>query len=100
MADGMQEKTVIRGTVEDVIFRSPDSDYAVIEVDCEGELITAVGELASVSEGEEITAFGQFVSHPTYGSQFRCEGVRSPCLPLPPPFSSSCPAEQYRASDR
>ncbi|MBQ5412159.1 MAG: AAA family ATPase, partial [Oscillospiraceae bacterium] len=76
MADGRQEKTVIRGTVEDVIFRSPDSDYAVIEVDCEGELITAVGELASVSEGEEITAFGQFVSHPTYGSQFRCDGCQ------------------------
>ena len=76
MAEEKQEKTVIRGTVEDVIFRSPDSDYAVIEIDCEGELITAVGELASVSEGEEITAFGQFVSHPTYGSQFRCEGCQ------------------------
>ena len=46
MAEEKQEKTVIRGTVEDVIFRSPDSDYAVIEIDCDGELITAVGELA------------------------------------------------------
>ncbi|MBP0969434.1 MAG: ATP-dependent RecD-like DNA helicase, partial [Oscillospiraceae bacterium] len=74
MAEGQEEKTVIRGTVEDVIYRSPDSGYAVIEVDYEGEPVTVVGELASVTEGEEIVAYGDFVSHPVYGSQFKCEG--------------------------
>lgn len=74
MADQNEEKLVIRGLVEDVIYKSADSDYAVIEVDHEGELVTMVGELAGVSVGEEIVAFGEFVNHPTYGTQFRCDG--------------------------
>ena len=76
MPESQDEKTVIRGIVEDVIYRSPDSGYAVIEVDYEGEPVTMVGELASVSEGEEVLAYGRFVSHPTYGSQFRCDGFQ------------------------
>ena len=71
MAAEQEEKIVIRGTVEDVIYRSSDSDYAVIEIDCEGELITLVGELAGISAGEEVVAYGNFVNHPTYGNQFR-----------------------------
>lgn len=74
MAAEQEEKIVIRGTVEDVIYRSSDSDYAVIEIDCEGELITLVGELAGISAGEEVVAYGNFVNHPTYGNQFRCDG--------------------------
>ncbi len=76
MAEKQEEKTVIRGIVEEVRYRSPDSGYAVIYIDWEGELVAAVGELSAVSEGEEIIAYGQFVNHPTYGSQFRCDGFQ------------------------
>jgi len=74
LASEQDEKIVIRGTVEDVIFKSGDSDYAVVEIDYEGELVTLVGELAGISAGEEVVAYGKFVNHPTYGSQFRCDG--------------------------
>ena len=48
----MQELERIEGTVENVIFRNKETGYAVLEIESDGELITAVGELSGLYEGE------------------------------------------------
>ncbi len=77
MSDGME---TLSGTVEHIIFCSEDTGYTVLEFVCEGELYTAVGELADVSEGEEVTLHGHFTTHPNFGEQFRVDAyeVRLP----------------------
>ncbi|MBQ5321144.1 MAG: ATP-dependent RecD-like DNA helicase [Oscillospiraceae bacterium] len=61
------------GTVDSIAFKSEETGFTVLTMDSDGELITVVGEMLSVNEGEEIHVFGNYVSHPIYGSQFRAE---------------------------
>ena len=69
------EKTELRGIVEDIVYRNAETGYGVLEIDSDGILTTVVGELAFVNIGEEITAYGRYVTHPSYGNQFRCDAV-------------------------
>lgn len=62
---------VIEGTVENVVFQSDQTGYIVIEVEVGGSLVTAVGELGEIYEGETVRLTGNFVSHQTYGTQFK-----------------------------
>ncbi len=68
----------INGTVENIVYKNDEKGFAVIEMDVNGELVTVVGELFGVSVGEELTVYGEFVNHPTFGPQFKagaCEVV-------------------------
>lgn len=68
----MDEK--VTGVVDAVVYQSPDGSYTVCELEDEsGELVTLVGSLPMISEGESVTAYGRWDTHPTYGRQFRCE---------------------------
>ena len=62
---------VIEGTVDTVVFQSDQTGYVVIEVDVGGSLVTAVGELGEIFEGETVRLTGNFVAHQTYGTQFK-----------------------------
>ncbi|MBQ1263432.1 MAG: AAA family ATPase, partial [Oscillospiraceae bacterium] len=64
---------VIEGTVEGVVFQNEQTGYIVLEIDVAGSLVTAVGELGEVYEGESVRLTGKFVSHQTYGTQFKAE---------------------------
>ena len=63
----------ISGTVEDVIFFNEDNGYIVVDLDCGGELVTAVGNLGDVREGENLTLLGEYVNTQKYGRQFKAE---------------------------
>ncbi|MBR1392329.1 MAG: ATP-dependent RecD-like DNA helicase [Ruminococcus sp.] len=63
----------ITGEVDVIRHRSDNGDFTVIMLASEGKLITVVGDLGDVEEGEEITCTGSYVSHSRYGMQFRCE---------------------------
>lgn len=63
----------ISGTVEDVIFFNEDNGYIVVDLDCGGELVTAVGNLGDVREGENLTLLGVYVNTQKYGRQFKAE---------------------------
>ena len=67
----MEEK--LNGVVEQIVFKNEDTGFAVIELAADEELVTAVGEMAAVSEGEEVELTGSFVNHPTFGPQFKVE---------------------------
>lgn len=77
------EITSLSGEVDAVRHRSESSGFTVILLSAQGELVTVVGELGDVEEGEEITCRGSFVSHSRYGRQFRCE-VCERSLPTSP----------------
>lgn len=51
-----------------------------LEFSSGGDLYTAVGELSDVNVGEDVTLHGRFVTHPSFGEQFRVEAceVRMP----------------------
>lgn len=63
----------IRGTVEDIVFYNEDNGYVVLDMDCDNVLVTAVGMLGDVHEGEELTLWGDYVNSPKYGRQFKAE---------------------------
>ncbi len=68
----MKEK--LSGTVDTVIYQSPDGSYTVCGIDTDdGDQVTVVGALPLISEGDRICAYGDWSEHPTYGRQFRCE---------------------------
>ncbi len=69
----VQEFVEIQGTVEDVIFHNDESGFTVIELTTEDEYITAVGVLPEIAAGEELRLRGNWVTHQTFGRQFRAE---------------------------
>ena len=66
-----EQLTQLAGTVEGVAFRNRENGWSVVDISCEGELITAVGEFSELCEGEEVELTGVFVNHPTFGRQFK-----------------------------
>ena len=61
----------INGYVEHIIFQNKENGYTVLNLMTEGEEITCVGMFKGLTQGETITAQGEYVEHPVYGSQFK-----------------------------
>ena len=53
----MEQETIlhIEGTVEQVLYRNEQNGYTVLDLDANGTLITVVGELGDVEEGEQLS---------------------------------------------
>ena len=60
------------GTIERITFHSEESGFCVLRVKAKGQrdLVTVVGNTASVSPGEYIEAKGEWVNNKQYGLQF------------------------------
>ena len=71
MAIGREPVISIEGTVSEVVYMSPETGFAVIEVETDEELLSVVGELYGVSEGEELRLTGSYSNHPKFGRQFK-----------------------------
>ena len=70
--------TRITGFVEHVVFSNEDNGYTICEVSTDGEegqqvLVTLVGTMPFISEGETVTAAGRWTDHPNFGRQFAVE---------------------------
>lgn len=72
---GQEEQTLyeMSGSVERVIFRNEKNQYTVLELNNSEELVTVVGCLPFVSEGEELKVIGTWTSHPSFGPQFKAQ---------------------------
>ena len=66
----------INGYVEHIIFQNSENGYTVMNLMAEGEEITCVGACKGLSQGETISAQGEYVEHPVYGKQFKINGYR------------------------
>lgn len=71
--DGDMSDTSLKGFVEHITYRSDETGYTVLTLNVEGEDVTAVGVLPEVGEGETLECEGRYMTHPTYGEQFRIE---------------------------
>lgn len=67
----IENENIISGFVEGIIYQNPENGYSVLDISCNGRLLTAVGMMAAVTAGEELTMTGEWIMHPTFGSQFK-----------------------------
>ncbi len=70
----------LEGYIDHIIFRNSDNGYTVLSLNSGEDEITCVGMLAYVGEGEKVELSGQYISHPSYGEQFKIESyaVKAP----------------------
>lgn len=65
----------ITGSIESVIFSSEETGYSICDMGTdEGDrMITIVGEMPYIAEGDCVAVYGRWVRNPKYGEQFRVE---------------------------
>lgn len=61
----------VNGYVEHIVFQNQENGYTVMNLVQDGEEITCVGMCKGLSQGENISAEGEYVEHPIYGKQFK-----------------------------
>lgn len=67
--------SVVEGSVENIIFRSEDTGFTVLELNDGEQLLTVVGEIVGVDVGELLKVTGYYTTHATYGTQFKASMV-------------------------
>ena len=74
----------VSGIVETLIYQNEENGYTVCEIeDTAGNPVTVCGIIPYLTEGDRITVRGSWVTHPTYGRQFKAES-----------FDKTLPAEE------
>ncbi len=68
---------VFEGTVDSIVYRNEANGYSVIRFKSESELITLVGYVPLVKEGENLRVKGEWVYHPVYGEQVQVKEYQS-----------------------
>jgi exodeoxyribonuclease V alpha subunit len=70
---------VLAGLVERVTFHNVENGFCVLRTKARGhrDLVTVVGQAASISAGERITASGEWVNDRTHGQQFRARFLKT-----------------------
>ena len=65
----------LQGILERIVYENPDTGYTVGRLSARdhAELLTVVGNLASVNPGESLLLQGEWVDNPRYGRQFQIE---------------------------
>lgn len=66
----------IKGSVQAVIFYNPDNGFSVLEIETDSGVITAVGCVPEVSEGESLALEGKWTASAKYGDRFEVSSVR------------------------
>ena len=64
---------ILDGLVEAVIFRSEDSGYVVAKITANKEVVTIVGIMPLLKEGQQIEVKGNWITHKQFGRQFNVE---------------------------
>lgn len=72
--DEREELSELSGRVISVIYANEENGYTVLRLDTlDGGVTTVVGTLPSACAGEELHAFGEWMTHPSHGRQFKAE---------------------------
>lgn len=72
-------KNSVKGSVERITYRNDENDYVVAKLRVEGDvnLVTIVGSLPAIYEGERIQAEGEWQKHSKFGYQFHVNQFKS-----------------------
>jgi exodeoxyribonuclease V alpha subunit len=70
---------VLAGLVERITFHNEENGFCVLRTKARGhrDLVTVVGQAASISAGEWITASGEWVNDRAHGQQFRARFLKT-----------------------
>ena len=72
--DDVKDLIAVEGTVENIIFKNEENGYTVCELaTTDDELITLVGLMPFLGEGEMIKALGNWEMHASFGRQFKIQ---------------------------
>lgn len=63
----------LAGSVESIIYHNDKNQYTVLEMAAGDDLVTVVGAFPFISVGENLTVFGTWSSHSTFGDQFKAD---------------------------
>ena len=63
----------IKGEVADIIYQNEINSYTISTFETEDELVTIVGYLPFITNGDTLKLFGKFVEHKDYGRQFKVD---------------------------
>ncbi len=66
-----RQAEILEGSVEEIVFHNEDTGFTVLELAAGDALVTVVGEAMGIQPGEELRLTGNYVTHPTYGTQFK-----------------------------
>ena len=69
----MSMQDTVEGYVEHIIFRNDENGYTVLNLVTDGSELTCTGVFGSISEGETISARGNYREHTLYGQQFHVD---------------------------
>lgn len=61
----------ITGIVQDIVYQNEDNGYTIAILESDDDILTVVGNMPLISEGENISVEGEFIVHKTYGEQFK-----------------------------
>lgn len=61
------------GTVERIVYRNDDNGYTVAKLENGSETATVTGYLPFITEGHKVKVTGDWMKHPTFGSQIKVE---------------------------
>ena len=65
----------LEGEIKELIFRSEETGYTVLDMKCEDSLFTVVGTFPPLSVGQNIKVEGSFQSRAMYGKQFAADKI-------------------------
>lgn len=65
----------IEGVVESIVFRNEENGYTIFRIKCEKEIVTAVGSVPYINEGQEYRIDGEWTVHAKFGKQFKIETI-------------------------
>ena len=63
----------IKGQISEIIYQNEINSYTVAELETDEELITIVGYLPFINQGDSLKLVGEFITHPEYGEQFKIQ---------------------------
>ena len=70
--DSRIEEKMLEGSVEHVVYCNDETGYAVFRMITESErTVVVVGNIPFIGVGENIIVYGVWMSHPSYGEQFK-----------------------------
>jgi hypothetical protein len=92
----------LAGLVERVTFHNEENGFCVLRTKARGhrDLVTVIGQAASISAGERITVSGEWVNDRAHGQQFRARFLKT-SVPTPTEgIEKYLGSEMIRASGR
>ena len=67
---------ILKGYVEEIVFRNVDNGYCVVYINADGVLETAVGIFPPIEEGEYLEMKGNYSVNSKFGEQFNVKECR------------------------